>query len=126
MPVGGEVPAEERQTPAFIRRMYLQNLYRFCHLYNMRGEFPNPFERMQSYRFFDNALFKGTLLSDHLQEVASFLIKRNHLVDALSILNTMPEEKKSYQYHLMLGSLTHRLGSMATVTIQLFRKALEM
>jgi tetratricopeptide (TPR) repeat protein len=26
----------------------------------------------------------------------------------------------------MLGSLTHRLGSMATVTIQLFRKALEM
>ena len=126
MPVGGEVPAEERQTPAFVRRMYLQNLYRFCHLYNMRGEFPNPFERMQSYRFFDNALFKGTLLSDHLQEVASFLIKRNHLVDALSILNTMPEEKKSYQYHLMLGSLTHRLGSMATVTIQLFRKALEM
>ena len=126
MPVGGEVPEEERQTPAFIRRMYLQNLYRFCQLYNMRSEFPNPFVNPLIYRFFGNALFKGTLLSDHLLEVASFLIKRNHHDDAMAILLSMPEEKRNYQYQMMMGSLALRHSSLVLSAIQCFQEALAL
>ncbi len=48
MAVGGEVPVDEQKQPAFIRRLYLQNLYRFFRLFPQRSEFCNPFEYPQA------------------------------------------------------------------------------
>ena len=39
----GEVPMEELTTPAYMRRAYLMDLYRFFRLYPNRQEFENPF-----------------------------------------------------------------------------------
>lgn len=37
------VPESEQQSPAYIRRMYLQDLYRFFQLYSSKGDFTDPF-----------------------------------------------------------------------------------
>ena len=105
MPVGGQVNEEERKTPAFNRRMYLQNLYRFYRLHYMRREFPNPFENSSVYLFFSNSLFVGTLLESHFLEISSFLMKRNHITDALRMIEHVPEHLRDYQYYMIYGNM---------------------
>lgn len=64
-------------SPAFIRRSYLQNLYRFFFLYNGRKGFSNPFVSSDSSRtlFMSNGLFVKYLVPECL-ELARFLLKQ--------------------------------------------------
>lgn len=107
VPVGGEVPTDEQQQPAFIRRLYLQNLYRFFRLFPLRSEFNSPFEPATSV-FFSNSLFHGTALEAHMPEVASFLMKRHYDDEASKVLDNLSEEHYDINYYLLRGSIMMR------------------
>ncbi len=106
MAVGGEVALEEQQQPAFIRRLYLQNLYRFFRLFPQRSEFCNPFEYPQAI-FLDRiekeqaegahllllAQLKGNLGGASSQEVCRLFRRAK---DALA----GGEDQKAYEHAL--------------------------
>ena len=105
MPVGGEVTAEEQHTPAFIRRLYLQNLYRFFRLFSQRSEFVSPFGPQPSPLFFASPLFRGAGLESQMLRVASFLMKRRRMQEAVEVLHGIDESHRDLQYCLMMGHL---------------------
>ena len=107
MPVGGEVTLEEQRKPAFIRRLYLQNLYRFFRLFPHRSDFADPFDSQRCV-FFSNGLFHGTVLETRMIEVASFLNKRHLTANAINVLENMSPEHYDLNYHLLWGSISMR------------------
>ena len=109
LPIGGEIDMEEQRRPAFIRRMYLQNLYRFFRLYPMRAEFANPFDEVGKYLFFANSLFAETQLQDSLTEVASFLMKHGRNEETLAVLGNCRQTDKSFEYQMLMANLLMRM-----------------
>lgn len=106
MPIGGQVDDEEQQKPAFMRRMYLQDMYRFYRLYTARGEFRNPFGLMPGkafgrYLFFASPLYRGTALEQQFVSVAGFLAKRRRYADATRVLDNVLLENHTYEYYML-------------------------
>lgn len=127
VPIGGEVEEAERNSPAYMRRMYLQNLYRFFRLNAKRGEFKSPFEHHDDYLFFANPLFAQTALESRMMEIASFLMKRNRNEEARMVLDCCHTTEKDYQYYIMMGTLLQRLPqSLRLSEIDCFRHALSL
>lgn len=85
MPTG----IDERQmlTPVFVRRQYLQDLYRFFRLNDYRKAFRNPFARQPAHVFFDNALYSPKLHTESVR-VERFLFKQGMTAEASLVLNT--------------------------------------
>ena len=110
MVAGGEVTIEESATPAFKRRSYLQNLYRFFRVYPSRSEFVNPFDTVQHsrYLFFANSLFQHTQLEKKFSEVVSFLLKNKAYDAARKVLQNYREEARDAQFYLLNGTLLMR------------------
>lgn len=100
MPVGGEVAMQEQLKPAFIRRIYLQNLYRFYRLFPQRSEFTNPFSNCL---FFANPLFRETPLDANRIEVAYFLLKRGLIEEALKVVKHIGDDFHDLNYYLFMG-----------------------
>jgi tetratricopeptide (TPR) repeat protein len=113
MPVGGEVTLEEQRKPAFIRRLYLQNLYRFFRLFPQRSDFVDPFVSSHSV-FFANGLFHGTVLEKRMIEVASFLNKRHQIADTINVLENVSPENRDLNYHLLWGSISMRKAAKSS------------
>ena len=107
---GGEVTIEESATPAFKRRSYLQNLYRFFRVYPSRSEFVNPFDTVQNprYLFFANSLFQHTQLEKKFSEVVSFLLKNKAYDAARKVLQNYREAARDTQFYLLNGTLLMR------------------
>ena len=126
MLIGSGENAEQQLTPALVRRIYLQNIYRFYRLFSMRREFLNPFEESDKYLFFANGLFRNTPMEDRLIEIASFLIKRKRYDDAQKVLNDVPQRCQDYQYYMMKGNILRHLPySTLFSELECFRAALE-
>ena len=102
MPVGGEVSLEQQRVPAFVRRMFLQDLYRFFRLYPYRDEFSSPFNKSQAV-FIGNELFSGTRLEEKFSQVASFLMKRKYFAETIKVLENINEAHRDLQYYLLVG-----------------------
>lgn len=101
-----EVTAEETQKPAYIRRLYLQDLYRFFRIFSQRNAFRNIFDlEERSYLFFANTLFSDTSLGEHFNEVAAFLIKKKRTGDAKTLLQCYDASRRDFQYYMMSGYL---------------------
>lgn len=100
----GEVPSEELQSPAFIRRSYLMDLYRFFRLFPNRAALCNPFDTSKSELgmclFFGSALFHGTPLESRKGEVVAMLMKQQLKRSATELLDTFAEEARDVQYYL--------------------------
>ena len=132
MPIGGEVALEEQRQPAFIRRVYLQNLYRFFRLYPMRSEFRSPFPADGSdmgYVFFGNKLFQNTPLEAHFDSAAAFLLKRKLPKAATRVLENYREEVQGYRYNMMMGRLLMQHSSHwlnLRIASEFYRKAVEL
>ncbi len=130
MPMGGEVDNEERRQPAFIRRMYLQDLYRFFRLYPSRNEFNNPFDTAADNSrllFFANPLMKQGNIQQQTAAVTRFLLKRQRYADALNVLLNLPEEQRGLQSYLMMGTALQRLPENTRLSAaECYRKALEL
>lgn len=113
-PVGGEISLEEQQQPAFMRRMYLQDVYRFYRVFPARSHFRNPFRKEQQkpeYIIFANPLFKKTDLVSNCLEIASFLMKRKLFVEAQSVINNYPPNENDVRYFLVTGHLNASLNN---------------
>ena len=127
MPMGGEVAMEEQKEPAFIRRVYLQNLYRFFRIYSARGEFRNPFADSRQLIFFANPLFGTEMLAQQALTVARFLMKRHHYQEAIDVLMNLPVQQRDYQAYVMMGSALQHMPQLTQLSAaECFRHALQL
>lgn len=122
IPIGGEVGADERLSSAYIRRMYLQNLYRFFRLFHMRSHFRNPYGDRSDYLFFANALFAGTEIEKRVGEVGAFLLKRGKRDDAMEVLQNCSAAHQDYQYYMLMGAMSSGSGNSAKA-LECYQKA---
>lgn len=109
------------QSPAYVRRMYLQDLYRFFRLFHSRSCFNNPFEvysdgnAAPGYVFFANTLFRGTALEGKFNEIVACMAKRKLYADAADVAANYSDETKDYQYFMLCGNLLLRHSDIAVV-----------
>ncbi|MBO4316362.1 MAG: tetratricopeptide repeat protein [Prevotella sp.] len=97
----------ELSSPAYIRRMYLQDLYRFFRVCRSKGDFPNPFDYSTSMErfFFTNPIFADTPLRNQFAKLDRFLLKRKEYA-ALKEMLFSYEETDNVDYLLMRAQLT--------------------
>ena len=127
LPLGGMIELEEQRQPAFIRRMYLQNLYRFFRLYPMRSEFASPFDDREKYLFFANPLFGKNKLQENMTEVAAFLMKHRKNDEALSVLSNCDLAANTFDYNMLMGNLLMRMPLDTELSAtEYFRHALDL
>lgn len=120
--LGGQIAEEEKRNPAFIRRLYLQNLYRFFMLFPYRNEFQNPFSSDASlieYAFFANKLFRDTPLESHFVEVAAFMVKHHYYKEAQSVLENCSETSRDYQFYMLKGSILRHFDRINSYQYQM-------
>ena len=106
-----EVLKEESRSAAYIRRTYLQDIYRFYRIYPYRSEFHNPFDKngRSDYLFFANPVFMHTHLEPYFNEIAAFLIKQKRHYEAGLVLENTGEARYDFRYYVMAGYLVqHR------------------
>lgn len=102
--MGGEVEPEEQSSPAFIRRSYLMDVYRFFRLFPNRSALCNPFDTSKQELgmclFFGSSVLAGTPLEAKKREVVAMLKKRRLEETAALLLETFPPEMRDVQYYL--------------------------
>ncbi|MBR2114162.1 MAG: tetratricopeptide repeat protein [Prevotella sp.] len=95
---------EEQQTPAFIRRNYLMDLYRFFRLFPNRQALINPFSRtgiqLATCCFFCSKVFNQTPLDAYKPEVVRVMKKHLYDFEAELLLDSFPESMRDVQYYL--------------------------
>ena len=101
-----ELANEEVQNPTFIRRMYLQDIYRFFRIFPRRNEFRNRLStEHRDYLFFASPIFTKTHLEPYFNEITAFLIKRKRLEDASYMMNNYGDFRRDFQFYMMAGYL---------------------
>ena len=122
-----DVMSKELVTPAFIRRSYLQDLYRFYRLYSNRGQFRNPF-LMRFSLFFANAVFSRTHLAPYFGEIVSSLMKLKRIDEARAVLNNTDASQWDLRFYLICGYIAQNYGGtfVCGETSDCFLKALEL
>lgn len=101
IPVGGMVSEEVQQSAAYLRRSYLQDIYRFTRLCPVKSLFRNIFESSESITFFPHAVFQDTALRERFNEVAAFLLKRGFNNEALFVLTDTGHQYRDYQFYML-------------------------
>jgi len=123
-----EVMREESSSAAYIRRTYLQDLYRFFRLYSYRSEFCNPFEDHQ-YLFLAKKVFSRTHVEAYFNDVAAFLIKQKYMQEAGMVLDNCGEARYDFRYYMMCGYLSqhhHYVFGEGKDAFHCYGKALEL
>lgn len=100
-----EADEELVQSPAYIRRLCLMDMYRFFRLFPNRSALCNPFEttvrrEMGQCLFFGSKLFGGTPLEERKRELVALLFKHKLKESAEELLKTFPESMRDVQYFL--------------------------
>lgn len=132
-----EMAAEELESATYIRRIYLQDLYRFFRLFPQRTEFLNPFDlELGRYLFFSDPIFSETHLEPSFNEIAAFLLKQKRVKEAAYLLSNYGEARRDFQFWMMAGYVTrhgHKYGVGAEELpvkgyddLQCYAKALEL
>jgi len=109
-----EVLQEESRSAAYIRRTYLQDLYRFYKIYAHRREFFNPFEHDDDedhcWLFFSHPVFSKTHLEPRFVDIAAFLIKRNMPYEAGEVMENVGAPRRDFRFYMTAGYLAqHKL-----------------
>jgi tetratricopeptide (TPR) repeat protein len=126
LPLGGEVDAEQQATPAFIRRSYLQGLFRFYRLFPSRSEFLPLFDTPSRLLFFASPLFAQSTMAPEAVAVARFLSKRHRYADAVRVLQQVPDAERDYQYFILMGTALQHASSEGITAADIFRQALAL
>ena len=124
-----ELATEELESAAYIRRTYLQDLYRFFRLFPMRATFVNPFDVDGSYLFFADPIFSKTHLELFFNDVTAFFLKQDRLYNVLKLLANYGEARRDFQFWMMYGYLAQHYAnesSLAFSDLQSYTKALEI
>ncbi|MDE5947866.1 MAG: hypothetical protein K2G86_03650 [Prevotella sp.] len=114
----GRMSETDTKTPAYIRRTYLQDLYRFFRLFPSRSQFRNPFD-IQSvgksspeYVFFSKRIFRGTELESRFGEIGSFMVKHKMYDEVAGVICNYSDKGKDYQYYMLFGHVLLRGGGV--------------
>lgn len=122
IPLGGQIADDEQRQPAFQRRLYLQNLYRFHRLFSVRSEFVDPFADASRYVFFANPAFRLSRLQEHAMEVAAFLFKRKRTRELTLVLDSIDPARRDYNYYIMRA----RVEAVGDEQRRLYQQALRL
>lgn len=111
--VGYEIAEEEMCSPAFIRRSYLMDLYRFYRLHPSRHEFKNPFDTswnpLGTCEFFSEWLFKGSPLEPYKDKIVSLLKRKKLDENAQQLLDSYSKDHYNVQYYIWSGKYSEAL-----------------
>lgn len=108
--LGMSVSEENRHAPAYIRRLYLQDLYRFYRLYSLRADFENPFEEPKDnlgHFFFAHPVLLRQGLQPKVPALLRFLYKQKMWSFAAVLLSNVPDTDDA-ELLLMRASMAHR------------------
>ena len=125
-PLGGVVSEEEQQSPAFIRRSYLQDIYRFSRLHPVRQLFRNSFDSPATLTFFSSPLFQGTALQQRFKEMAAFLVKRGYTDEALRVLDNTDPGTADYQFFMLYARAAKLSNHGEYDPLDCYEEALEL
>lgn len=116
-----KVEQEEMNSPAYIRRIYLQDLFRFFRLFPQRTDFNNFFTYVNSTcLFFKDSVYLDTKLQEYFSDIVTFLIKRRRKEDAMEVLFNYDDDKRtSYDYYLLLAYVGY-------IPLENYAKAVEL
>jgi tetratricopeptide (TPR) repeat protein len=99
----GEALEGEKSSPAYIRRSYLQSLYRFYKLYTAHSEMKNPFD-------FNPCLLDSMFWNDNLINYYNTMViffEKMHLgIYSDKLLQMYPEEFHDFNFYMIRGSIT--------------------
>ena len=84
--LGPIMDKDDQNSPAYVRRMILQDMYRFFRLFQQRGQLANPFDA-KHFTFIVNALFDNTAVSESIPDLCFFMIKHKNKEALESILS---------------------------------------
>ncbi len=128
--IGQSFPEEDLAKPSYIRRMYLQNLYRFFRLYLRRKNFVDVFgldEKEYNYNhrslFLLCSLFDRNKLSDLYNEFARFL-SSNRKPISVDIIFMGYNNKHENSVYLKLKGTEYYISNEWSNASQCFEKAL--
>ena len=100
------VDPAERNSAVYVRRTYLQDLYRFFRISPRRNEFRDLFDpEAQDYLFLAKPMFSKTQMEPHFNEVTAFLLKKDRLHDAETMLHNYGVNRMDYQFYILAGHL---------------------
>ena len=108
--LGTSVSMEEKNSSAYIRRMYLQDLYRFYRIYHNKNDFHNPFDTSASENsafFVMCPYFRESPLKDRMTEVGKFLYK-HHFYRELWLLLGAYVESEDIEYWRLAARAYYR------------------
>ena len=105
--IGPVMDDVEKQSPAYIRRMYLQDLYRFFRVYQQKEDFETPFDYVRNPNrfFFANPALGATSLNKMFSKMGRFLIKQKRY-DCLRLMLERQVWPADDSEHLMLEALS--------------------
>ncbi len=117
IPLGTD--AEVENTPSFLRRMYLQDLYRFFSLCDERKLFVNPFDD-ENFLFITQGVYVPHMRQE-ARRVERLLYKRKQYTDAFAVLAAYQEEDNVDDLTLqaLLCVRLHRYEEAATAYTRL-------
>lgn len=130
--LGDVMDNEAKEEPAFVRRAYLQDVFRFYRLFPSRNVFVSPFEKMADNSrvfFFSKTLFGKTPLVNDFVEVAAFLTKKQLYDEACKVLANCPDSMYNEQYYLLSAAvMKHQKtsASMHETIMQCYQNVLKM
>lgn len=106
--------------PTYLRRIYLQDLYRFFRLNAQHEAFKNVFNpEERDYLLFANDMFSDTPLQRYYNEITAFLLKKKRRKDAKRVMKYVDVDKRDFQYYMMQGYLN-------PYNLDYFMKAVEL
>ena len=121
----GVIGSDEGQTmtPAYYRRLYLQDLYRFFKLNDYRRCFYNPFQEREGHMLLANEIYRSSLHNQAVRMVR-FLYQRQMFKEAQALL--MPFYDGSSVHDISLRALIAMKQGEYIMAESLYQKAFEI
>ena len=98
--LGETMTKEQRESAAYVRRTYLQDLYRFFSLYRNRTDFDSPFafngEVLSSF-FFANELFHDARMAEERLALLKFLYRQKRFAHIKRLWETVPHNQFGFE-----------------------------
>lgn len=132
--VGMELQNSDDGQAAYIRRMYLQNLYRFFRVFSHRSDFRNPFSNADGYLFYVRWIANGAddmaadvqqAMAERTDELVAFLCKRRLYAEADRVLRAYNGPMTAHLYQLKGNVLLALHPDSGREAAAAFRSALD-
>ncbi len=91
--------SQNYKSPAYIRRLYIMDLFRFFRLHQSKDCLTSPFETADgaNYFFFTNSIIAETMLKSKAVELNKFLLKRGLYQEVKQMLNSYKDDSNEYK-----------------------------